>query len=371
MTHSTLLCVGSGLAPRYRANTVQALALPPGSYLQFRYEEDLIPGGLRKQLENGKLNGANVVLGHVDCTPKGRQGDGRCFVIPYRHAKLINSVIRGSIYVLKFELAKHALASDLTSFQRSLPTSSPRWKLASDGRPVLNSKGHPSYEGAWCQEVSDLQLTVTTDNVRDWQTIVAQLQHRDDFSKQSYFFLIEGLFHRRPRKPDGVLVALQNGEYLLQAGQDYELRIFHYDPDSDEHTGEKPTEFLKVELSHPLLTPRGDPLMIIDSPYDEKFLRFSTGEPIRKEYGSLFMRPKKTGIEEQSVPELYFPICVKGSIWKAIRNGFILGSLLTATQLVTILSNGKPENWHTIIILEVLLGLSAGFFVSLGMSKPL
>jgi hypothetical protein len=55
MTVPTLLCVGSGLTPRYRLNTLQALALPLGARIQFRYLSSLIPDGLQKKLEGRNL----------------------------------------------------------------------------------------------------------------------------------------------------------------------------------------------------------------------------------------------------------------------------------------------------------------------------
>src|ERR1700688_4160512 len=95
MSKNTLLCVGSGLAPRYRANTLQALALPMGSHLQFRNLEELVPDGLREPLAKKGLTGTAVVLGYVDCTETGRQPNGRCFIVPYRQAKVLDSERRG------------------------------------------------------------------------------------------------------------------------------------------------------------------------------------------------------------------------------------------------------------------------------------
>jgi hypothetical protein len=368
MSHPTLLCLGSGLAPRYRLNTLQALALPQGSHLQFRYEVDLVPKGLHKGLDDRKLNGATVLMGHVDCTASGRQADGRCFIVPYRQAELLDSRRRGSVFLLTLKMFQFSLVTNLDAFQRSLPGDVPRWKQALDGEPVLDSKGKPKFEGSWCQEVSDLQSAVRTDNVGDWQQIATQLRGREDFSTQPYFFLVEGLFRRQKRIKDDILVELENGEYCLRSGQDYELRIFHFDPDSNAHTGWKPTQWLKLDVSTPLLTLRNNPLLSIDSPYDLKSIHFSTGETNRKEYGSFFLHPNES---QEIVPDLYLPVSVKGDWWKAVRNGFILGALLTAAQLVSVFSKEKIDNWQAVTILVVVLGFLTGFFVSLGMRKPL
>jgi hypothetical protein len=144
MSHPTLLCLGSGLAPRYRLNTLQALALPQGSHLQFRYEVDLVSKGLHKGLDDRKLNGATVLMGHVDCTASGRQADGRCFIVPYRQAELLDSRRRGSVFLLTLKMFQFSLVTNLDAFQRSLPGDVPRWKQALDGEPVLDLKASRS-----------------------------------------------------------------------------------------------------------------------------------------------------------------------------------------------------------------------------------
>jgi hypothetical protein len=368
MTGKTLLCLGSGLAPRYKSNTLQALALPLGSHLQFRYEAELVPEGLHKGLEGRTLNGTSVLVGYVDCTLGGKQADGRCLIVPYRRAELLDSRRRGSIFILTLKLLEFSRAPNLETFQLSLDKNVPRWKLTPQGQPVFDSQNRPQFEGFWCHQVSDLQLTVTSDRIGDWQELATQLRTREDFSTQPYFLLVEGLFRRQEGTRDGVPVELDDGEYRLQSGKDYELRVIHYDPDSDEHTGGKATRWLKVDASLPLLTLRSNPLLAVDSPYDLKSIRFSTGETNRSEYGSLFLHAKD---DEEIVPELYFAVSVRGDWWKATRNGLILGILLTATELVTVLSKGNVENWQVVTSLCVLLGLTTGFFVSLGMRKPL
>lgn len=371
MSNATLLCVGSGLAPRYRANTLQALALPSGSHLQFRYSDQLIPEGLREPLAKKEFADAEVILGYVDCTETGRQPDDRCFVIPYRRAKLLNSERRGSIFILTFELSEFSLASNLEAFQETLSNNSPHWKLDSDGKPVMNSRGKPTFEGDWCQKLSDGQHTVATSDLGQWQMTVKQLRRRADYAKQSYFFLIEGLFCRKEGVKGGVLVRPDQGEYRLHPGHDYEFRMFHYDPDADEHSGEKHSELLRFDVSAPLLTLRSNPLLIIDSPYDLKSVHFSTGEPNRREYGSLFLHSDQPADEADLVLDVYFPVSVKGDMRKVVRNGFILGALLTATQLVSIFSKGSVDNWRVVCSLAAVLGFLTGFFVSFGMRKPL
>jgi hypothetical protein len=354
----------------------------------------LIPSGLRDKLEGRKLNGADILLGYVNCTESGRRAGGRCPIVPYRQAELLNSERLGSVYLLSFRLNAFRMASDLESFQRTLPENSPRWKLGLDGQPIQDDNGRPIYEGFWCQEVSpDLQATVVTNKIQDWQTIVTQQRGQEDFADQPYFYMIEGLFRREQRRSPirhnyrnvkglfphvqsrtvDVGVGLIKGEYRLQSRCAYELRIFHYDPDSDAHTGGKKTGWLKMDVSSPLMIPRSSPLLAIDSPYDRKSIHFSASETNRTEYGSLFIHTGKadTDTEEQLVPDLYLPATITSDVWAIVKNGFVLGFLLTITQLVTVFSRGIIPGWEVITVFIILLGFSTGLWVSWGMRKPM
>jgi hypothetical protein len=110
---------------------------------------------------------------------------------------------------------------------------------------------------------------------------------------------------------------------------------------------------------------------VIDSPYDLKSVYFGTGETNRLAYGSLCVQPQGSKPEDQVVPELFFPVTVRGDALRLIRNGFVLGLLLTLTQMITVFSKGKFDGWQWVALSIALLGFGTGFFVSFGMRKPL
>ncbi len=353
-------------------NTLQALALPSGAILQFRYLEGIISEGLRKPLASRELNGASVLLGYVDCTASGRLPDGRCPVVPYREARLRDSAQRGSVFVLQFELGPLRSTDDLDSFQRTLPENSPRWPQDSNSSFATDTSGKPKLVGYWCQEITPaLPGTSIRDTFAGWQAIVTQLGQRKDFAQQPYFHMIEGLFRRKKSVPEGERVALVDGEYHLNARSEYELRIFHYDPMSGAHSGAAVTQTLLLDAPSPLFSMRSSPVMVIDSPYDLKSVYFGTGETNRLAYGSLCVQPQGSKPEDQVVPELFFPVTVRGDAVRLIRNGFVLGLLLTLTQMITVFSKGKFDGWQWVALSIALLGFGTGFFVSFGMRKPL
>src|SRR5438132_3236772 len=111
-----LICVGSCLARRYKMNTLQALALPRGVRIQFRYEEPLVAEGLHASLPENSLLGAAALLGYVDCNPDERKPGKSCFVVPYREAKVVYSCRRGLVYILLFEFGPLRQSRDLERF---------------------------------------------------------------------------------------------------------------------------------------------------------------------------------------------------------------------------------------------------------------
>jgi hypothetical protein len=366
-----LLCVGSGLSRRYAMNTLQALALPSGAILQFRYVEKIISEGLRKPLAARELNGATVILGHVDCTASGRLPNGHCPVVPYREARLRDSAQRGSVFVLRFELGSLRSTDDLEGFQRTLPENSPRWLKDSEGKFVTEG-GKPKRVGHWCQEISSaLPGTTVQDSFQGWQAIITQLSQCEDFAHQPYFHMVEGLFRRKKGVADGERVHLVDGEYHLDARSEYELRVFHFDPTSDAHSGIGTTQTLQLDAPSPLFSMRSSPILVIDSPYDLKSIHFGTGETNRLTYGSLCLQPQAGKPEDQMVPELFFPATVRGDSARLVRNSLVLGLLLSATQLIAVFSKGTFDGWRLVALLIVALGFGTGFFVSFGMRKPL
>lgn len=356
----TLLCVGSGLTPRYRLNTLQALAMPSGGRIQFRYTSSLIPKAIRSKLEEAKLNDAKVLLGYVDCTETARQPSNRCHIIPYRFANLVSSRKVGSMFILQLELADFALSSDLKSFQSKL----------GDGMPEWDSDGE--LRGAWCSEQpTNVEGVTPTSSLEHWQVIVSQIREREDFSREAYFCTIEGLYERRSDER----VALSNGEYVLAANTDYELRIFHYDPDSNPHTGSKPTHWLRLNVVGSWLRLPTNSLLAIDSPYDLKTIRLISGNTVRQQHSSLVL--KDEGVKEARRPvkneqalELYLPVRIKGSMLRTVSSAVVLGTLLSAQQLLVLFTQTVKAPVITTLA-TIVLGLGIGFFVAFGLRKPI
>lgn len=387
---TVLLCVGSGMAPRYRLNTLQALALPAGTHIQFRYDRLILAEEQILEFETRKYLGKDVVLGYVDCTIEGRKMNGDvCQVIPYRRAKLVTSDRLGSFFTLTFRLGDYAYAQDLKAFQNRLRPTTPHW-IEGEKRPV----------GHWCQRVDlgakGVDTVGSSSDFAHWQAITAQLARRADFENQPYFYKIEGLF--RPRWRSRRVKPERNGEYKLRSNNVYELRLAHYDPNADAHAKaenaatEIPaenapavslggtagaavpgprTEWLQIDVSAPLLAMRTSPRLAIDSPYDLKSAYFSTGDAKLNDYASLWLHPDMKADQPQVVPDLFFGISMKTGVWKPIWQGFVIGLSVSGMQLISAFAKGGVEYPRLVAGAIILLGFCTGFFVSFSLRKPL
>lgn len=360
MTVPTLLCVGSGLTPRYRLNTLQALAMPLGAHIQFRYLSSLIPDGLQKKLEGTALKGITVLLGYVDCTAAARRSNNRCDILPYRYADLVSSRKVGSVFILQLRVGDFAIAPDLENFQRRLTGDLPRWNAEDKLR------------GSWCNELpSEFNAVKRTALLEEWQTIVKQIRQREDFSQVPYFCTIEGLFNGKTDER----VALTNGQYVLRSNKDYELRVFHFDPDSDAHTGYKQTRWLRLKVGAPWLQLQTSPLLAIDSPYDLKSVRLISGSTVRQQYSSLVLKDEgaeatNSAVRDEQALELYLPVRIKGSVFRTTLYGLILGTLLAAQQLLVLFAQPPVKAAIPLTVAAIALGLGTGLFVALGLRKP-
>jgi|HubBroStandDraft_4_1064222.scaffolds.fasta_scaffold02360_4 hypothetical protein len=372
---TTLLCVGSGLARRYVINTLQALALPYGARLQFRYTDSIIAPELIRPLERNALAGAKVLLGYVDCNESGRTATGRCGIIPYREAALLDSRRGGSIFTLRFEMRALRRSLGFDEFQASLPDASPHWERNPDD--TFKARGNSSpLSGWWCQEIGTEVLSQAPvpkeDTVATWQGLVSELSKRSDFGQQPYFYMVEGLFRRKEGRPTNERVALENGEYRLGSRVEYELSVIHFEPNFVPHAAgaTNPEPVLILDLPGPVLTARSSPLMVIDSPYDISVVHLATSEVNRLTYTSLYLHPKSDEPELDIVPGLYFPATIEGNFVRLIGNGLILGALLTVTQLAAVFAKGTFPGSGYVATLIAVVGIGTGLFVSLGMRKP-
>jgi len=352
-----LICLSSGMEPRYRLDILRLLALPIGTYIQFRYSEDLIPDHLLAPLAANQLVSTAVLLAHVDCTPEARRSDQKCPITPCRHGRLIRSTRIGHYFILRFCLAEFAPCSDGHKFDNQISSQRPTWNKTND-----------KIEGRWCFEGPvDHQSCPRVNTTDAWQNIIIELARRKDFSAESFFFTVMGIY---PRGGEEVL-APECGEFNFHADKNYEARIFHFHPPGDMRTMPTNSALIKVEVSSPQLVSITAPTLPIDSPYDLKSFHFQASDSAKLQFAALVIRidNRVDGKPVETQPELYLPAKVKPATFRLLASALVIGVLLWLQQWLAAAAKG-PISVKDIVFL-LILALATGFIVVFGLKKPL
>src|SRR5829696_1218112 len=116
------ICLSSGSRPRYRRDIGRALALPAGTWIQFRYAREWIDPSIIARLDNRKsrrkLRGTASLIAYIDQTDPTAQPE----IIPCRFATLVDAAPLGRTVSLQLRVAEFAFAADLGRLNETLRT---------------------------------------------------------------------------------------------------------------------------------------------------------------------------------------------------------------------------------------------------------
>jgi hypothetical protein len=345
------------MEPRYRLDILRLLALPIGTHIQFRYAEDLIQDHLQGPMAKNQLVSTPVLLAHVDCTPEARLSDQKCPITPCRYARLNRTTRIGHYFILSFVLDEFAPCSDLHKFDKQVSSQRPTWNNAED-----------KIYGKWCFEGSvDQQTCPAVNTTEAWQNIITKLSQSTDFSAESFFFTVTGIYPRGSEE----LLAPESGEFNFRADGNYEAKIFHFHPSGDMRTMPSDSALIKVEVSSPPLVSVTAPTLPIDSPYDLKSFHFQASDSTKLQFAALVVRidSRTDGKPIETQPELYLPAKVKPATIRLFASASAIGALLWLQQWLAATAKGPIGTQSTVILL--VLALATAFIVVFGLKKPL
>lgn len=354
MSGKSLLCLSSGLTPQYRLDILRSLALPLGTYVQFRYGEDIIAKSLRTPLARNEMCGAKALLAHVDCNLAARQSDGLCRITPCRYSVLVNSRKLGSFYFLQFRVEEFAYWGDSASSQREICGDRPFWTTANE------------LAGLWCLELEiSEQAWLKEKQLEGWQNVIKLLKKSEDFAKEPFFFAVEGLYLRGEEHPCEAV----DGEFVLRSERDYVIRIFHFHPDADKIKMTVGAGVINVDVSQPQIEAVTSPTLPVASPYDLKSFHFRTAASPASKFGFVVVRcAQDSGEPNISQPELFIPIKVKLAWLRTTILIFTIAALLFVQQYLSVQAKGAVS--EGIVVALVVLALATAVVAVLGLKKP-
>ena len=362
---TTLLCLSSGIRPRYREDVLRASAMPRGSLLRFRYEEDLVPSHLRQKLKANALVGQSVLIAYL------ARYDGLAVpsAVPIRAAKLRASKVEGQIVILDFELEGIRVADNLEAFNEAVQKEAnfPRWEK--------------KLVGSFCMEVDKaLAYLKPRAEIEEWRELVTTLKSHKDFDDIPFFYLVTGIYALGEENA----IQPQIGVWTVKGSQSYEVRLFQFVPGSDEKGSIKvgDVDWLIAENNDKNVVFLSTSRLAIDSPYDEKTLRFRTVfssttqhalisfQRISKEESLQREDSKKPPKLADAVWQFEMPFVISPRRSTLIWQGAVVGALLAAQGLVPIWSNAQIIDKALPSVIAVAIGLLTGLVASFGLRKP-
>jgi hypothetical protein len=353
-----LLCLSSGFRLRYRHDIFRAIAMPDGSQLQFRYEKVLVPAGLQAQLASNALEKSDVCIAYLDRADAEKPIE----MVPCRAATLTESHLTGDIFVLTLCLKDFWLARDVAAFNRdirSVAGNLPEWT------------GAPSPTGVFCQTITAVPTSlVRSSDINDWQQIVRTLKDHSDFADEPFFYYVRSL--SKLGKPNDQ-VSLAKNRYNLGSNASYQLNIVQFSADrrvQDSPMGK--TYWILARNDDDQISFTATNEIAVDSPYDEKLVRFRTVSPAYKTDSALtLLRQIEPGLPDTAKAILDFDLHLRvgvNKIWLTFK-GLIVGGFIAAQGVVAIYLNQSISDKMAGYGLVTIAGIVAGLVASFGFRK--
>lgn len=344
------ICLSSGASPRYRDDILRSLALPPGALLPFRYDKRYLAQSVRLALDQAQVSGQPALIVYIDQQTQGQLPN----YVPCRFATITSVSEHGTTVSLELAAGEFAYAENLEAFNLwtagTFPADLPAW----DGDKLQGKY--------WFRSTQPPLAASRTRDLRDWEKIVGQLATHADFDTESCYYTITSL-RRRATQAD---LTPTEGAYCLDGGTDYELVLYHY------HPSKPPTNaVLTLQLEGSGLEFTTNPVLRIDSRYDQKAIRFHTdGGPARKRAFLTLFR----GIEGQDAKQWQFdlPIVVDPRLMEMIGYTLLIGVLLASPLIMsTLASSTLASGWKWgVSITAVLCSLGAAFIGVFALKRP-
>lgn len=357
MKTQTLVCLSSGLAPRWKLDILRLLAQAPGTLIQFRYSADILPVDLATAFQKNQLAGAKVLLAHVDCASAAAKSGAPCAITPCRYALLVRSSKIGAFLFLYFSLGDYIHQSTTPILEGRL-ASPPRW----DGK---------AWTGDWCS-YQPIDPLPGTHNLEAWQQTIEALSLKPDYQEEKVFFVVEGLYETTSRwlrkATTSKRLSPTGAEYRLASDSEYELRVFHFTPN---RVAEVPPDLeLHTQFSKPQVEAiAGGTSQPLDSPYDLKAIPFRTsreimGSKMASVSVGVIRTPKFEQLQTQ--PEVLIPIRVGSSLMREAGYVVVIAVLLLWQKVTSVPT--ELLSWQT-GLLGVLALVTAGAVLR-GIRRP-
>lgn len=349
------ICMSSGYRERYRQDVILALAMPKGSRLQFRYDKKWIAPEVLERLKKRTFKGMRTLIAYIAQYDKNKIPE----LIPCRFAKISDTKIHGTTVSLGLSLEEFAYAENKDSFNAQARSSSddtlPNWDVNK------HIKGY-----YWLEIDGEEPSAVTSSEKEDaWEKIVDQIAQHTDFADDRCFYMMKGIY---PIESENKL-SIKDDSCNLEHSHEYEVQIYHYHPQDSENNA-----FLRFHSMSSSIKFTSNPIVIVNSRYDFKRIRFKTTSPIIAEQAVLSIyRGKDESKDKYGILDFDLKMRIAGTWSNLVFWGTTIGVLLAIPHLITALTNDKltGAKLAVVCLLVLIVGLVTGNLVAFKLKKDI
>lgn len=332
------LCLSSGQSVRYRLDVLRALSMPPGTYLQFRYDLKYVAPGVRAACEKEFPHQKQALIAYIDQADKSRAPE----IVPVRFATVQDGQILGTTISLRLCLEQFAQAEQLDAFNSEVS------QISAGTIPQLQTDG--KIKGFyWAYLNAEPRTVIRSSTASSWQEIAGQLAAHQDFGSEEFFISVVGL--KRDRWGKGRAILPTQGEFRLDPAKTYSLQIYQFHPRTTPINS-----LIQLSPSATALQVTSEPSLAVDSRYDHKQVSLKTSALMDEERVRLRISCRN---DETKSDGLYFDLActVKGSRKSSIAYAFILAAALAAPNLLALFSN--PNISKEVFPYAVIINIAA------------
>jgi len=334
------------------------MAMPKGEFLVFRYQLEWIPEGLRERLATNSFAKEDVGIAYLDPQSPGLEP----VAVPCRLGTIVESRLSAGVIYIEICLGDFWIATDIDGFSRGLRSkaeSFPRWRGTTlDGDFVHQIDVMPS-------------VSSRSGDIAQWQVAVTQLKARIGFLEHPFFYHVIGIFKIRTKAP----LRAKDGSVELLPYVTYEIRIACFIPGGspDPFSGRAHPFWLHIESEDKTLSFATTTNLSIDSPYDEKIVRFRTSSvPATIDCAlTIFSQRSPLDRPDRTKATLDFDLSTRtvANTRTLILQGLLIGAFLSIQGIYSIWINPQIADKLGSAVVLLVAGLIAGLIASFGLKK--
>jgi hypothetical protein len=297
-----LYLVSSSASREYIADCVEALALPRGAVMHFRYmqkyvDESLFPLGNESAKLSDRFRDLPVVVVYLHQTQRGGEWKPEGHHLPLRYGVLLNAFVDGEVVHFYFKVSDYVKAVVDNKTSEELLDAKVTFKTTKKDK----GSGQRKEVATYAQLGEDLALSAPEDQDSSaFQQFVLSTRQNEwrtrslgstplDVTYDVVFYRIAGIYEERSGNLTVVepktkaIQGTRSFEYEFRSGSTYHLKLMTQLPfRSPAQLPGQGAAIIRLTFDSSILVPVGPTSLRISSPYDLEYWSFATESKVSR-----------------------------------------------------------------------------------------